>query len=161
MKSKHASKHLTGSVSSHLGTTYCRSPCSSSKVRTGGDTNRRWLLGWKKNQQTIGFLPFSPLAPRGENFPCAALTHSGFCRPRRPLYLSPPAPAAGLEEPQPEWVTGFSSPLPLYSHPLPHTCLLEQRCRLLEGVRTWKFSGPGQVRDTTTVLFFCLCFLYC
>lgn len=97
LKKDYGSNLLTGSVwvlslipeRPDLGPACSQSPCSSSKVRTEGDINRRWFLGWVGKKKTSGFLPFSPLTPRGENFPCAALTHSGFCRPRRPLYLSP------------------------------------------------------------------------
>lgn len=76
-------------------------------TQTGGD----FLAGKKKKKQNYWLPAFlSTHTTRGKlSLRCArSLAHSGFCRPRRPLYRSP-APAAGLEEPQPEWVTGFTS----------------------------------------------------
>lgn len=134
-----------------LGPSCTWSPCSSYKVRTAGDTNRRWLLGKKKKRKKNSWLPafLSPHTTRGKLSPRCAHSLWLLLVPWTTLSF-PPAPAAGLQEPQPEWVTGFTSaadwPLPLQSHPLPHTCLLVELCRRLEGAHTWRFSGPGQVR---------------
>lgn len=120
-----------------LGPVYSRSHCSSSKVRAGRDRNRRGLLAGKGRYEkkkyragTVGFLPFSPLTPRGEKFPCARSLARSLSRSL--WLLSAPSPTLSFPPLRllawrnhslneslglPQWPTGLSS-LPLHFHPL-------------------------------------------